>query len=718
MDPRVEDITRDFLERDGRTFVRKRRTGRIGWEGTLEKGESLSSYFLKSPTDGEVIDKAYSIAQDMIKAMDTPYRVKIRLEPRGTVSATDFKSVWVATDFFDRTDLTPGQKIDIFTGYTIHEGCHLLYTDHGADTPSDKLVFNLYNTIEDERIEMLLGESSPGLANYIEVVKAYLWGKSRDKAETKKRTPLMKVMSCIFGLIRFPAMLREEDVAEYYDELVKVRDILTPFPASTAESSTAAYRIFDVIKDIYRREMEMRKLLEEMAKRSGGSGRKGTSSSPSREKPSDGDDTPDDAEPGEEITEGSGAPGEEESSIETWDDTDDGPEGEPEEETEDESSDETHDNPDTGGDGIKDDEPDGESPDEDRDSRGETGTGKETGDGAPGTEGDGNPEVTDGEVEKELSKDLDALDDLLSSLATKNGDRTLEDSDIAKSLKKDKYLKAQELEGLVEKGEGKAFFTKAPENESQYNNSLTRVRQYINPVRQALKYHCLESDISLKGMQNGLLDTSKLAEAVQGVSTVYMQERHVRCNRRAVCILIDESGSMNGDRERAARDTAILLNEALGSLKSVDLFIYGHTADVRVKNGTDLHVYREKGYCPKYALGSSEADWQNRDGDAIREVAARVRRQTKEHVLMFILSDGEPCADKYYGPAAITDTRKAVLKVTAMGFTPVQICIEASYDPSQMFDNYIIMDDMSTLAKELSKVIKDSLIKNIKRTTV
>ena len=87
-------------------------------------------------------------------------------------------------------------------------------------------------------------------------------------------------------------------------------------------------------------------------------------------------------------------------------------------------------------------------------------------------------------------------------------------------------------------------------------------------------------------MRSGMLDTGKIAEAFQGVPTVYMREGQVKSDRISVCILIDESGSMYGEGETAARDTAVLLNEAIGTLQNVDLYIYGHSTD----GGTALYV--------------------------------------------------------------------------------------------------------------------------------
>lgn len=610
MEKRMENIMSDLLHRDADTFVSRRTEGRINWEETISKGGCLSEYFLGKPDEEEVIRKAYSIASDMIKVMDSPFKVGIELRPGGTESCTDSRRVFVATDYFDDPRLTPGQKVDIFTGLTIHEGCHLLHTDFSVKS-ADRLVMNLANIIEDERIEMLIGESRPGLAGYLAAVKAHYWkGMAAKGLETDSMTRVQKVLCGVMGMVRYPSLLSEKLVDGCKDVLLQAREILTPFPQSTAEAMDTAGRIAALIR--------------------------------------------------EDVPEDDGAP------DRGWDDTpeDDG-------------------TPSTEGSG---------------------GRCKKASAGGSHEEKGGASSASPG-VDEEISE----LCDMLEKASTYEGD-------MSSRLRRTEFL-PEIIEGKVEKGASpRSYFTRPEGDEARYRASMERVSPYVQRIRQAMRYHCLERDMSLRGMRSGHLDTGRIAEAVQGCATVYMQEHIARCSRRAVCILIDESGSMIREgRETAARDAAVLLNEALGDIPQLDLFIYGHTADITSGGTTDMHIYRERGYAPKWVLGSSHAEDNNRDGTAIMEAALRVRRQTREHVLMFILSDGAPAADGYIGREAIAHTREMVTRVTAMGFTPVQVCINASYDPSMMFDSWIKLEDMATLAPQLSRIIKERLVKDMRR---
>ena len=77
------------------TFVKIRRTGRLGWESSIPEGTPYSDYMLSPASDEELIKNSYRLAEDMIKVMDTPFKVRVRISPDG--SRTDGKTVWGAT---------------------------------------------------------------------------------------------------------------------------------------------------------------------------------------------------------------------------------------------------------------------------------------------------------------------------------------------------------------------------------------------------------------------------------------------------------------------------------------------------------------------------------------------------------------------------------------------------------------------------------------------
>ena len=602
---KIQMLTTDFLDRDQTTFVKIRRTGRLGWESAIPAGTPYSDYMLSPASDEELIKNSYRLAEDMIKVMDTPFKVRVRISPDG--SRTDGKTVWVATEVFDDVDLPIGNRIDTFLGLTIHEGCHLLYTDFGAYKGlTNRIVKFLENLLEDERIERVLGEQKPGLANFLKASKYYYFDryvqKMSQNPDQQQLDTFARLLNCIISLVRYPKTVNDADLAEFAETLMQVRPLLTPYPESTQQCIEVAEKIYEIIKD-YLNEEEKQKQKQQQKESESGEG-----------DPQDGQPQPGSAK-----------------------------------------------------------------------------------------------KMTSKQISKKVEQDMnDVFDSIKEALESLTGDpekSNITSDSQSQTVKADRNLVGKICEGRAERGTQKgSVVMKAMPVMDKYNDSLSRVRKYIPAISKSLRCSSMEYKLIHRGMRSGMLDTGKIAEAFQGVPTVYMREGQVKSDRIAVCILIDESGSMYGEGETAARDTAVLLNEAIGTLQNVDLYIYGHSTD----GGTALYIYRENSYRPKYALGGTDSRWGNNDGTAIREAAARVRRYTKENVLFFMISDGAP-------NESVEEVRQAVLDVEKQGFAIVAVSIEPQYDPSLMYHRNVNLSDMSRLAVDLGKMVKKAIEDNTKR---
>ena len=320
-------------------------------------------------------------------------------------------------------------------------------------------------------------------------------------------------------------------------------------------------------------------------------------------------------------------------------------------------------------------------------------------------------------VEAALSSLEEEMGDMSELTSAPGGQEPLSEEDMAECVKRDSNQLAGICENMITLGEtsGSVLY-RAEEARGPYDESLRRVRKYIPAISKTLKGHCSEYAVTYRGMRSGFLDTGKLAEAYQGVQTVYQREGRVRSDRLAVCVLIDESGSMYGEKIHAARDLAVLLNEAVSAVPAIDLYIYGHTYGDRCRDSycegnkiAELQVYREKGYAPKKALGGVDSRSGNLDSVAIREAAARMRRFSScRKNLMFVITDGAP-NERY---EQLTATVKELEKT---GMSIVAVCIEPSYDPSALYTHHVRFTDMSRLAIDLGKMIKKAIMKNASR---
>ena len=254
---KIEVLEKDILQRTGRYFTSVRTNGRLGQEDASASGAVYSAAMLSPKDSADLHRMAYGHARDMIVAMNTPFRVRIALTPNA--SCTDGRVVSVATDMFDNPDLSAAQKIDIFTGLAVHEGSHLLYTDFNMMSRSgNRVVADLFNIIEDERIEMLTGEERPGLAGFLGCVKYYYF--DRHSARMRSRSGSIglsrpaRLMNSILAMVRYPKALDMDDAREFADTLYDVREVVLPFPKSCRDVLDAAERIYELIKAFFEKE--------------------------------------------------------------------------------------------------------------------------------------------------------------------------------------------------------------------------------------------------------------------------------------------------------------------------------------------------------------------------------------------------------------------------------------------------------------------------------
>ncbi len=625
---KVDLLRKDFLRREGRNYTSASREGRLGWEKGLSGGDAYSSMMVAPKDDADLHRIAYNHAREIVIAMNTPFKVKIALTPNS--SCTDGRTVSVATDVFDDRTLTPGQKVDIFTGLAVHEGSHLLYTDFSVpDQAENRTIAMLHNIIEDERIETLTGRERPGLANFLGCAKYYFFDRhsSRMKKRTGKGLPkTARLLNAIISMIRYPESMDETDAAEFADSLLEVRDIILPFPETCEGALEKARDIYAVIRKFFEQEKKEQN---------------------KSQKP-----------------EGKDSQKKNESSRQNGE------------------------------------EPQGGSPSNTIDS-GE----------------DPEPKMTHSqkrrlarEIEESLEETLESLEqDVVRTPSDGRGRSQMSPDRMSAEIRSANCRLGKALAGELEYGKmGNVNIRRPKPDKDSYFASLERVRRHIPAMSGILRSNGSDRSLELRGLRSGSLDTGKLAEAVQGVESIYRRETTVRADRMAVCVLVDESGSMEGEKIEAARDTAVLLNEALAPVRNVDLYIYGHTTESG--SFVKLNVYKEgnSSKFDRYVLGSLEANYSNVDSKAIREAAARVRARTRDRCLFIVISDGAPCEPE-------SNVRNAVRDLTRDGFTVVSIGIDFEYDPSTMYENHVNMTDLTRLAPDLGRMIKKAIMKNSKR---
>ena len=347
--------------------------------------------------------------------------------------------------------------------------------------------------------------------------------------------------------------------------------------------------------------------------------------------------------------------------------------------------------------------------DDDKDSEGESEDGGEGGmeGGSTGADPDGK---SDADKDKEQKKREDFMKKLLESMKEdKNSDK-----DTFHSFMED-IKEEEESTGKIDR---KVEFIVERDNPRYYDDSAKDIdHTKASVIANLLKRKNRDYQFSLKSMRSGRLDTDKLAEARQGVQTIYERMGEVKTNKLSVTVLVDESGSMAGSKADKAREAAIFLKETLEGVPDVELFIYGHSADMSRHGGsgtTQIFVYKEPGtITPPKSMGNIAGRCENRDGVAILAAAKRVRQKTQNQGVFIVISDGQPSAHNYGGTSAEAHVKKSAIEVEKMGFQVIQVTI-GGYRSRNMFKNVIDMDDVSKFPTQFVGFLKtkiNSLIK-------
>ena len=600
-------------------------------------------------SDVEALKKARIAARNVIVSV-TNEPTDVVVGGNGSFNMTNgiTHTIHLATDFFDDSSMTNREKTDILLGLAAHEAAHSVYSEFdqseknlkGLPEETAKLKQNIWNILEDERIEYLLGDENPGLSDCIGATKEHYFKKTvaRMKAGGKMPTePVPKLINALTQAIRYPSEMERDQVVENFDELDAIRRVLTPYPLTAEGCWKATDRIMDIIKDVVKKDLQQQKQQqqEQQQKQQG---------------------------------EGQQAGG-----------------GQPQDGNQDSSSQSSG------------------SPDPNGDPSGKDGKKKNSQDKKDGNGKEKLPEPTKKEIERALEQALQtsqgkAVQNALKQDVEKNVDnnsRTLCNSD------NERYVNEDDAECVsAGSGDPKMFIFKPKGDPGQYNMYRSRIRASVPAMSHALACKAQETDYVLRGMPGGKLNTNKLVSFRTGCKTIFTKSGTITCSSASVCLLIDESGSMGGQKQIKAREAAILVNEAIARIQNVRFFCYGYTSD-------RLNVYSEMGKTSKWSLSATEARSGTPTGLAMKMAAQRVRKYGPEPCLLLVMTDGQ------------ADNSSLVIsqdeKLRKEGFIPIGIGILSSC-VQNTFRESVTLTDISSLPLQLGRMTRKHLDRMLVRS--
>lgn len=249
-----------------------------------------------------------------------------------------------------------------------------------------------------------------------------------------------------------------------------------------------------------------------------------------------------------------------------------------------------------------------------------------------------------------------------------------------------------------------------------YGPIVRLIRRYFEAIRpeafRRIRRQTDGEDIDLDALVDWMVDRRQgLEPSDQIYSTRQKQDRQV-----AVAFLVDMSGSTGrqiGSMARPVIDIAkeglLLLSEALSAIGD-HYAIYGFSGQGR--QSVDIHVLKDFDQPSDGRVGLKisgvKPRQQNRDGAAIRHATHRLMQQPAKVRLLILISDGKPLDDMYADEYSLEDTKMALREARRQAIHPFCITIDqaATDYVKRMYGDigFLVVDDVESLPTRLPKI--------------
>lgn len=187
----------------------------------------------------------------------------------------------------------------------------------------------------------------------------------------------------------------------------------------------------------------------------------------------------------------------------------------------------------------------------------------------------------------------------------------------------------------------------------------------------------------------------------------------------AVLLLIDGSGSMNGERRNAAIISSVILHEVLQK-QGIIHAVAEHRAAFE-KPEVDINILVDFNGRKEEQLNLMQIDAYGDNRDALSLFWAEQymnRKTTTQEKLLIVLSDGVPAHDydEYYPPVSVKDTANAVRKIQKRGTQIVAVALDNG-DPAdscyemlrEIYPSLIDCTDLKRLTGQLLTLVSRCL---------
>jgi hypothetical protein len=255
-------------------------------------------------------------------------------------------------------------------------------------------------------------------------------------------------------------------------------------------------------------------------------------------------------------------------------------------------------------------------------------------------------------------------------------------------------------------------------HKSEYLQKVSDLKNVIMGIKNNFYFINNKLSVSSYGHFSGDIDENNLYKLRMNDDRVMSKTDVLSQKKISVCLLVDESGSMD-DKYVEAINATIALSEGLREYFPIS--IYGHTAETSSVDGCLITEY----YTPRNNKIEScvriEAKSENIDGLAIELVAKKFYLDYPDtRRILFHISDGEPSGSYYGGESAekhvnnVCNMIRSKLETEVYGIGVCSAFEEGTGRRLYGKNNFVVLDDVDSSVGIITRFLKQICNKNIR----
>jgi hypothetical protein len=289
-------------------------------------------------------------------------------------------------------------------------------------------------------------------------------------------------------------------------------------------------------------------------------------------------------------------------------------------------------------------------------------------------------------------------------------------------------ISAKAPDRLCELGKDLKVVKVVPESDDRryYSETVLKNRAEIRSVQSSLQFRSNVANLQSFGHRSGDIDENSLYKVGMNDDRVMMKTDVISSKKIAICILVDESGSMAAGsrgmaRYESAREVAVVLAESLKPIDGIEVSIYGHSAEEYCgdhHHGVVIREYLTPRQRDASSLMQIAARDQNHDSWAILHTANLFNKDYGDYdrKIMFVVSDGEPAGSNYGGKMAQDHMLQVCNACEKSRVEVYGIGVDNAFAPvtgERMYgkDRFVILNDVKSSLGVMTRFIRQIAMK-------